>query len=124
MASPLIIKTGWPGRSLSPNGRVHWRKKASAVRAAKNEASLAAYQALGRCPGWSLADRLKVTIRAHPAVARQRDDDNLIASCKPFRDGIADRLGVDDSRFDLQPVVWGPPTGGHSCLYFEIEAQP
>jgi len=33
--------------------------------------------------------------------ARHRDDDNLAASCKAYRDGIADGLKVDDSTLAL-----------------------
>lgn len=32
--------------------------------------------------------------------------DNLIASMKPALDGIADALGVNDSRFQLTASLW------------------
>ena len=54
-----------------------------------------------------MAARLNLTIEAHPAVERGRDDDNLVNACKAHRDGIASALGMDDKLFDLQPVIWG-----------------
>lgn len=35
---------------------------------------------------------------------RRRDDDNASASCKAFRDGIADALGVDDNTLKLLEI--------------------
>ena len=76
-----------------------------------------------KAPGFKLTkgERFKLTIEAHPAVERERDDDNLIAACKPLRDGIASALGIDDKLFDLQPVAWGEKhkTGR---IYFVVEA--
>jgi crossover junction endodeoxyribonuclease RusA len=120
MAAPLIIQTGWPGRVLSPNGRPNRWRKAEAVKAAKNEAYFATSEAIGRSFATALPDRVKVTIHARPAVVRNRDDDNLVASCKAFLDGIAARLGVDDRRFDLQPVHW-IPARSPGQLRFEVE---
>lgn len=40
-----------------------------------------------------------------PPDRRKRDDDNMIAAFKPGRDGMADALGVDDSRFRLHIEV-------------------
>lgn len=39
--------------------------------------------------------------------ARSRDDDNLAAACKAYRDGIADALQIDDSTLALaaRPVL-------------------
>jgi crossover junction endodeoxyribonuclease RusA len=34
-----------------------------------------------------------------PPDRRRRDDDNLIGCFKPGRDGVAEALGIDDSRF-------------------------
>ena len=64
-----------------------------------------------------------MTIHAHPAVSRNRDDDNLIAACKAYRDGIADALGVNDSMFDVQPVQWGD-LSKRGKLTFTVEAMP
>ena len=41
------------------------------------------------------------TLEFRHAMRRRRDDDNLAASCKAYRDGIADALGIDDFRLRL-----------------------
>lgn len=115
----LRIETGWPPRALSPNARPHWRRKWKAGTTAKQEAYWATYQAAPK--GFAAAaDAFAVTIRAEPKVGRVRDRDNLVASCKPFLDGIAQALGVNDSAFEAPSVQWGErhKTGR---LIFEIE---
>ena len=54
------------------------------------------------------ADKLSVTVTFRPPNLRNRDDDNLIASLKSGRDGIADVIGVDDGKWDVS-YVFGPP---------------
>jgi len=43
--------------------------------------------------------RIKMKITFYPPDRKRRDDDNMIASFKAARDGLADALGVDDRRF-------------------------
>jgi len=43
----------------------------------------------------------------YPPCNRKHDDDNLTASFKAGRDGIADALGVDDNRFVCHTNVMG-----------------
>jgi crossover junction endodeoxyribonuclease RusA len=40
-----------------------------------------------------------------PPDRRARDDDNLIASFKSGRDGMADALGINDKLFRIHPFV-------------------
>lgn len=47
-----------------------------------------------------------------PPDKRRRDDDNIIASFKSGRDGIADAIGIDDCRFITRPWVH-TETGGY-----------
>lgn len=44
-----------------------------------------------------------------PPDRRRRDMDNLLASCKGLLDGIADALGVDDSRFAITLALTSEP---------------
>lgn len=116
----LRIETGWPTSRLWPNDRSHRMAKWRAGDIAKREAYWATCYA--KSPGlkWPKGGRCKLTIIAHPAVERERDDDNLIAACKPLRDGIASALGVDDKLFDLQPVKWGDKhKNGRLCFVIE-----
>lgn len=94
----------WPSPALSPNARVHWGKRAGAVKAARSEAHV-----LARAAGWSgdkLPDgRLHLWIDFYPPTRRMPDDDNMLTRCKPYRDGLADALGIDDSRFVSHPYI-------------------
>jgi crossover junction endodeoxyribonuclease RusA len=104
IGAPLSIELSWPAKELSPNARVHhmvlWRFKS----AAKKEAYWATKYV--RPLTWAHDGPLPVRIVAHPPDNRARDTDNLISSLKAHLDGIADALGVNDSTFTLQPVVW------------------
>lgn len=56
--------------------------------------------------GASLPDGpLALWVTWYPPDRRHRDDDNLIAGFKAYRDGIADALGIDDKRFRLHPFL-------------------
>ena len=47
----------------------------------------------------------------YPPDKRRRDDDNVIAAFKAGRDGLADALRIDDSRFRLHPYLQTKPGG-------------
>lgn len=67
------------------NDRVHWRKRA---KDAKTQRQAAFYTV----KPYPLPCMVTIT-RIGPATL---DGDNLAGACKSIRDGIADRLGVDD----------------------------
>jgi len=102
--SELVLP--WPSRKLHPNARLHWRAKAAATKAARSDACLLAVAA-----GWSNLrfrlpeGRLHLWIDFDPPDRRKRDDDGLLAAFKAYRDGIADALGIDDSRFISHPML-------------------
>ena len=50
-----------------------------------------------------------------PPDHRRRDLDNIIASMKAANDGIADALGIDDSRF-ISTYSMGSPVKGWAVL--------
>jgi crossover junction endodeoxyribonuclease RusA len=94
----MTIVLPLPHKRLSPNTSSHWRKKAAQVKVHRRRAKILTLSALGGNPpptftGYRLAFFF-------PTV-RTRDDDNAIASCKAYRDGIADGLKVDDSTLVL-----------------------
>lgn len=107
-----MIELGWPAKALSPNARVHHMALYKAKKAAKEEAFFATKAAMH---GWSFAhhgERLPFVVTAYPPTDGQsRDDDNLAASTKASRDGIARALGIDDKFFD-QRLQWGEPVKG------------
>lgn len=96
------VTFGWPPRECSPNWRGHWQKRAKAAKSYKNAC-------------WALAKEAKLTVdwegQVHLFITfnkpsrRPMDDDNLIASFKAGRDGLALALGIDDKRFVCHPFV-------------------
>ena len=81
-----------PSSKLSPNARTHWRSKSGLTKAARERARLAV---LSLCPGFIAAG---YSMAFFWPDRRRRDDDNAEASCKAYRDGIADALGMDDHK--------------------------
>jgi len=102
-----------PDRAVSPNARRGQSKKAAIIKAKKvrlhrQRAKVLALEALGNTyhihglpvpafAGYSLVHFFK--------TAAPRDDDNADGACKAYRDGIADALGIDDSRFVSHPYL-------------------
>lgn len=98
-----MIVLPWPDKRLSPNARLHWRarvgpKQKEKIAASWATAAMNGFHAL-RSELSSNDDPIAVRITFYPPDHRHRDDDNMIASFKAARDGIADALGVDDRRF-------------------------
>lgn len=101
MTSASIEVLMMPPAELSPNRRHHWRAMRRVAREAREQAMLAAQVALNT-PGSGVdafygetASRYEVTLDitvAWNGRRRSMDTDNLVAACKPFRDGIADAL--------------------------------
>lgn len=94
----IVIILPWPHRDLSPNSRCHWSRKARAAKAARHEAGWAALESGARA---LQADRLDVTLTFTPPSRRRMDTDNMLSSMKPGLDGIAEVVGVDDSKWSI-----------------------
>jgi crossover junction endodeoxyribonuclease RusA len=60
-------------------------------------------------------ERIAMWLDFYPPDRRARDDDNIIASFKHGRDGVALALGIDDKRFRVMPYVQDK-IGGFICL--------
>ena len=99
------ITLAWPDRKLHPNARVHWAAKAKAAKAARAEGYFAAMQAQWGHITWPATGRLHLWIDFYPPDRRHRDDDGLLTSIKPHRDGIADAMAINDSRFVSHPYI-------------------
>ena len=114
----------WPSRDLHPNARVHWRRKAKAVKDARQTTMLFAL-ASGWKPGVVPTDgRLHLWVDFVPPDRRRRDDDGIAASFKHARDGIADALGMDDNRFRMHPWLKDNETKPGGCVRVRITAGP
>lgn len=123
----LVVILPWPDKRLSPNARVHhltlWRVK----KKAKGDAKLITLAAIlkGTIPvdaWWHRHARLRVSILAVPKIMRERDEDNLQASLKAALDGIAEALGVNDSRFRIEGTEIFPCKQAQP--HIEITIQP
>lgn len=89
----------WPPSELSPNKRQHWAKLAKAKKLYRAAcATQARLQGLDRMA--VNAVHLKLTFT--PPTRRRFDLDNLLARMKSGLDGLADVIGVDDSRWTLE----------------------
>lgn len=110
----IQIHLPWPAKPLHPNfrSRTHWAKT-RATKKARGDAARATLAYAGPRALRSIPDGpLSVLTAFYPPIARSRDGDNLLAACKPLFDGIADELGVDDSRFRHQEPITGEPVRG------------
>ena len=96
------ISLPWPNPVLNPNQRPHWAVKAKAAKAAKQDAFYATKEA---APVINKDKKIHAWIYFYPPNKRKRDDDNLLSAFKPYRDGIADALAVDDSLIQSHPVL-------------------
>ncbi|HEL7748875.1 TPA: hypothetical protein UL761_000382 [Stenotrophomonas maltophilia] len=78
---------------------MHFRVKARATKLARQTAAVLANEA-----GWRgmvlPPGRLHLWIDCYQAPGKKLpDDDNMVGRCKPYRDGIAQLLGIDDALF-------------------------
>lgn len=113
------ITLPWPPKVLSPNARVHWSVKSKAAKSYRAACYLLCKQAKLVAPAHE--GRLHLWLDFYPPDRRHRDDDNMVASFKNGRDGIADALGVDDKRFICHPFV-SDQIGG--MVKFSVTAGP
>jgi crossover junction endodeoxyribonuclease RusA len=96
----MIVTLPLPHKNLSPNSRCHWRAKASAVKAYRSAALIAAY-GKGDAP----LDSAQVKCVFYFRDVRRRDSDNLLASMKSAFDGLVDaKIFKDDNRLTHLPV--------------------
>jgi crossover junction endodeoxyribonuclease RusA len=93
-----IFTLPWPPADLSPNARGHWSKLARAKKAYRSACACTAKQQGAQTLA---ADALHLTLTFHAPTKRAYDLDNALARMKSGLDGLADVLGVDDSRWSL-----------------------
>lgn len=91
-----VIVLPFPPSSLSGHAKGHWRAKAEVTRKHRNWARLATMDAKVR--GVPEAGDIKVHVRFVPPD-RRGDRTNFVNRLKPYLDGVADALGVNDARF-------------------------
>ena len=104
----LVVVLPWPHRYLSPNSRVMWQAKYQVSSKARNLARLLTLELFG-CGNSALPidNLINIQLIAHAYDKRSRDEDNIIASMKPYLDGIADAIGVNDAAFHFRELQFG-----------------
>jgi hypothetical protein len=73
-----------------PNKRMHWAKRAGLAKKERRDTAMLL--------GWNFKPLLPctITLTRMSSSARMLDDDNLRGVLKAVRDGISDKLGIDD----------------------------
>ena len=100
-ADMLTVRLPWPPAELSPNARAHHFAKARKVKAYRTGAGWEALQAFNAAGRPRMTGPVAVSVTFHQPDNRRRDLDNMLASIKAGLDGIAETVGVDDSRFSI-----------------------
>lgn len=102
MSESISFMLPLPSKELSPNSRVHWARKARAVKYYRNIARLIASQHRPNKP-WRAAE---IQFAFTFMNRRNRDRDNLLSSLKSAVDGFADAgIVANDSQFTFLPIV-------------------
>jgi crossover junction endodeoxyribonuclease RusA len=105
----IVINLPWPAKELHPNARGHWTKKAKAAKQARNDGAWCALASGVRTHDFKGQDSLNVSIVFEPPDKRRRDTDGMFSSMKSYLDGIADVVGVDDSKWVFTGIKRGEP---------------
>lgn len=109
----------WPASVLSPNSREHWAKRARVKKEQRLEWYALAMSERMRAPR---EGKIAVRLEFVAGDRRPRDADNLLASCKAGLDGLADALGVNDSRFRITFDMAEPVKGG-ACVKVSVSPE-
>ena len=108
------IRLMWPNTKLSPNARLHWAVKASAIKKYRNDCF---FEAKAQASKWTRpAGKLTLEVEFYPPQRRAYDRDNLLARMKSGIDGVADGLGINDKEFTTMVVKVAEQLGGFVML--------
>ena len=102
----------FPDKVLSPNVGMGRLEKSRHYKVAKDTAYIHTKRVLGMGYRLRLPEgqerTVGVTLIITPPSRRRMDEDNMLARCKAYIDGVAAALGVDDCRFHYREQVWKP----------------
>lgn len=107
MGGDIILP--WPPASLSGHAKGHWRSKAAVTAKHREWARRAALAE--RFMGIPIDGDIRVIVTFYPPN-RRGDRVNFANRMKPYFDGIADALNVNDSRFLPTYYFREPVKGG------------
>lgn len=111
-----VITLPWPPSSLSGHAKGHWRGKAGVT--AQYRAIAFERTGMAELPTIPEEGDIRIHIRFVPPD-RRGDRVNFPNRLKPFFDGIADALGVNDSRF-LPSYEFAEPEKGKGRVVVSI----
>lgn len=106
-----MIELPFPPSSLSGHAKGHWRSKAAITAKHREWARLATLEALGGTPDEIGLGDIRMLVTFYPPD-RRGDRVNFPNRMKPYFDGIADALNVNDSRFVPAYYFAEPVRGG------------
>ena len=118
----IEITLPWPDKRLNPNARVHWRKKAVAVKEAKEMAYFTpiSYPAKFFAAVTPSMYEWEAKYIFYQPDKRKRDIDNCLSMMKPYQDGVCSAMQIDDSRIKRTILEWGEVVkGGKVVLTLE-----
>lgn len=111
----MIVKLPFPDAALFPNRKngKHWTATSAAKDAQKHDAYMLTKQAMANQSSNFGEANIPLSLVYLTPDKRKRDLDNMLAASKALIDGMAQALGVDDSRFKPVLVDWvqGPKGG-------------
>jgi len=102
MQRDFVVTLPWPPRQLNPNVAVHRAQLSRVTKKARKEGFLLMRSAMAKqdpIDPSKIVGKVRISYLFAPPDNRARDDDNFIRCMKPYRDGIAEALGVDDKIF-------------------------
>jgi len=112
----IIVKLPWPDRILPPNSRAHHMARAKAAREARAWAKTLTQAEFTNLKMPYQDNDIPLSFTFCFPDARERDSDNLNSMMKAARDGIADALGINDSRFWPTKQLRGPQVDGGKVI--------
>lgn len=116
----IRIDLPWPPRELHPNARPHYMARARAAKRCRVLGAGLTLAAGVRRGDADIPGELKVTAIFSPPDNRPRDEDGMLSNIKSYLDGIADIVGVDDSKWKIAIRREPPVKGG--AVRIELEA--
>lgn len=112
----LTICLPWPDPALFPNRRTHWHTLYELRTEAKRTAYMLTHEAMQGKSMSMGSGNVPIEYEFCYPTNGKRDRDNLLSAEKGFQDGIADALGIDDTRFEPVTLRRGENVSGGAVI--------
>jgi crossover junction endodeoxyribonuclease RusA len=106
----MVIRLPFPAAELFPNRKngTHWTKTKAVKDGQRLAGMLCTKAAMQDQAAHNWPEFIPLSLVYMLPDKRKRDADNMLAASKALLDGMAEALGVDDSRFRPVLVDWMP----------------